>query len=71
MHKIIRWTIFCIFPSCKQCLLQLIRMFRGDNSAKIKSAPQKVLIGKQILWERKQHDAISYGAAAISDVSLH
>lgn len=32
-------------------------MFKGGNSAKIKSELQKVLIGKQILWERKQHDA--------------
>lgn len=26
------------FPSCRRCLPQLITMFRGDDSAKIKSA---------------------------------
>lgn len=36
------------FPSCEQCLLQLIRMFRGADSAKIKPALHKVLIRKQI-----------------------
>lgn len=30
------------FHSCKQCLLQLITMFRGDDSAKIKSVLQSL-----------------------------
>lgn len=56
------------FPSCRRCLPQLITMFRGDDSAKIKSVLHS--LNQKTNTVAKQRSAIPYGAAAISIVSL-